>query len=176
MNAMRIDIPVLETERLILRAPSIDDFEAETAFYATARSQGVGGPHPVETVWQKLCERLGQWVMLGYGVWALDDKATGTYLGRVGILNPHEWPERELAWTLMAGAEGKGMAMEACLAVRDYVYRTHGWTTLMSVIMPPNTRSCALARRLGCWHEKDWEHPTHGTLNIWRHPGPEQLA
>lgn len=171
-----IQVPGLETERLRFRAPAMSDFNAEAEFYASDRSIGVGGPYPREKAWSKLCEKIGQWVLRGYGVWALEEKATGTYVGRVGIYHPIEWPEAELAWTMMEAGEGKGYAFEAVKTARDYAYNTYGWGALISVIMNDNTRSIALAERLGCKRDGGFEHPAYGFLPIWRHPGPEALA
>lgn len=176
MNALSPDIPVIETDRLRLRAPSIDDLAAETAFFATERSTGVGGPKAEWEVFRVLAVILGHWVMRGYGFWAVDEKATGLYCGRVGLWYPMEWPEPEVGWSLMEQAEGRGIAREAALAARNYAYATLGWTTLISLILPGNERSVALAQRLGAWQEGEYDHPTHGRVPLWRHPGPEALA
>lgn len=175
MNALPIDIPVFETERLRFRALSMDDFEDECAFYASDRSKGVGGPRTPGEVWRVITSMLGQWVVLGYGLWGLDDKATGRYMGRAGFLNPADWPEPEIGWTLMEHAEGKGLAYEAAIAVRRYAYETLGWTTAISLIMTDNARSIALAERLGCVRDGMYAHATAGEVPIWRHPGPEAL-
>ncbi len=176
MNALALDIPLLETERLRFRMVSKDDFEEERAFYATDRSKGVGGPLDARMVWRTLAFIMGHWVMHGYGLWGLEDKATGRYVGRAGFLNPHDWPEPEIAWTLMEHAEGKGLAFEAARAVRDFAYGTLGWTTAISLVKADNTRSAALAERLGCWRDSTFQHATEGEVPVWRHPGPEALA
>ncbi|MEM1161012.1 MAG: GNAT family N-acetyltransferase [Pseudomonadota bacterium] len=168
-------VPLLETERLRFRAPSVDDYSAEVGFGASERSKGTGGPFAMDQVWRAQLSRIGQWVALGYGVWSLDEKSTGNYVGRVGIYHPADWPEAELAWTLMANGEGKGYAYEAALAARVWAYDSLGWTTLISVILPDNTRSLALAERLGCKADGTFEHVSFGTMNVWRHPGPEAL-
>ena len=176
MNAIALDIPVLETERLRFRMLSVDDFDEEVAFYATDRSKGVGGPLEAREVWRVLSTFIGHWVIHGYGMWALEDKATGRYAGRAGFLNPIDWPEPEIGWTLMAHAEGKGLAYEAALTVRDFAYKTLGWTTAISLILDDNTRSGALAKRLGCTRDGVFRHAKHGDVPVWRHPGPEVLA
>lgn len=176
MNALGVGVPVIETERLKFRLPSINDLETEAAFYTTARSAGVGGPKTRAEVFRTLAGIIGHWVMRGYGFWAIDEKATGQYCGRVGLWFPLEWPEPELGWTLMGHAEGRGFAREAAEAARTYAYGALGWTTLISLIARGNTRSEALATRLGARYEGDFDHEIHGTIPVWRHPGPEALA
>ncbi|MEM6905474.1 MAG: GNAT family N-acetyltransferase [Pseudomonadota bacterium] len=168
-----LEIPTFETERLRFRLPSQDDFEAEAAFFQTDRSKGVGGPLKRDLVWRSLASVIGHWVMRGYGYWAIDEKATGLYCGQVGLWFPEGWPEPEVAWTLMEAAEGRGLGFEAASAARNFAYRELGWTTAISSIMPDNTRSKALASRLGATFEATFPHPSYGDMEIWRHPGPE---
>ncbi|RME14449.1 MAG: N-acetyltransferase [Alphaproteobacteria bacterium] len=170
-----ITIPTLETERLILRAMRPGDIEEEAAFFATERSRWVGGPLPRERVWRAVAAMIGHWALRGFGFWALEDKAGGRYLGRVGLWQPEGWPDREIGWTLMDHAEGKGFAFEAARAARRFAYETLGWHTAISLIEGGNARSEALATRLGARREGAFNHPTGVPLNIWRHPGPESL-
>jgi len=170
-----VQVPLLETERLRFRAPSIDDFEDEAAFYATERSANVGGPLSPNKVWRMLAMIIGHWTVRGYGFWAIEDKATGRYCGRVGCWYPLGWPEREIGWTLMDHAEGRGFAYEAAMAARVHAYSVMGWTTAISLIVPGNTRSIALAERMGAVLERTYDHPGAGPVSIYRHPAPEAL-
>jgi RimJ/RimL family protein N-acetyltransferase len=167
-----ITIPTLETDRLFLRALRDGDFEEEVRFFATARSETVGGPLARDQVWRAVAGMIGHWALRGFGFWALEEKSSGRYLGRVGLWAPDGWPEPELGWTLMAHAEGNGFAREAALAARAYAYDTLGWTTAISLIQVGNLRSEALARKLGATPDGEFLHPIVGALNIWRHPGP----
>ncbi|MEM7058858.1 MAG: GNAT family N-acetyltransferase [Pseudomonadota bacterium] len=176
MSAISVDIPVLETERLILRGHRIEDLEEEKAFQTSDRAKGIGGPHPPERGFAALCGYIGHWVLRGYGMWALEEKATGRYLGRVGCYYPDLWLGREIGWSVTAAGEGRGIAYEAALKAREYAYGVLGWTTAISVVSPDNTRSMSLAQRMGCTRDEDWDHHIHGVLTIWRHPGPETLA
>jgi len=169
-----ITIPTLETERMFLRAMREDDIAEEVAFFQTERSRNVGGPIPANQVWRAVAGMIGHWALRGYGFWALEEKATGAYLGRAGLWSPHPWPEPEIGWTLMERAEGKGFAAEAALEARRYAYDTLGWTTAISLIVAGNLRSEALAHRLGARREGEYLHPTIGAMNVWRHPGPDR--
>lgn len=172
-----IDAPVIETARLRLRAPRPEDFEAEAAFYATDRSAYVGGPLDREQTWRMFATFAGHWVLRGFGMFAVEDKETGAYLGRAGHWSPEGWPEPELGWILTSpAAEGRGLAHEAALAMREHAYQTLGWSTLISVINRANARSIALAEKLGAAYERPFEHPRFENIGIWRHPGPAPQA
>ncbi len=167
------DTPTLTTERLTLRAQRREDFEQYAAFYATERSWGIGGPLDRPSAWRAFAAELGHWVIRGYGFWSVDITASGTTIGQVGLWNPEGWREVEIGWAMFAGFEGKGYAFEAAKAARAYAYDTLGWGPLTSVILPGNTRSEALARRLGAWPEGNWTSPRGIETVIWRHPGPD---
>ncbi len=176
MTALAHHIPRLETERLILRAPSEADFEAEAEFFASDASKFVGGPLRPDETWRSIAMLLGHWELRGYGFWGVEEKDTGTYVGHVGLWFPHGWPEPEIGWTLMNNATGKGYATEAALAARTHAYDILGWDTAISLIDPDNHASKAVAKRLGAEFDYHYEHPKFGTTEIWRHPAPADLV
>ncbi|MFG5383747.1 MULTISPECIES: GNAT family N-acetyltransferase [unclassified Yoonia] len=169
-------IPVLQTERLTLRAPCWDDFDAYAAFRASDRAKLLGGPYTRAQAFDQLAEIIGHWTLRGYGRWMVADRETDQPLGIVGLFYPEDWPEPEIAWSVFEAGEGRGIAYEAAMASRAYAYDTLGWTTAVSLIDPSNTRSVALARRMGCMDGETYDHPTYGTLHIWRHPAPGDCA
>lgn len=176
MTATTFTIPTLETERLIMRAFCEDDITFEKAFLATEDSRFVGGPMPPHRAWRSIAMVTGHWALRGFGLWALEDKETGQYVGRVGLWYPDGWIGREIGWTLMPHAWGKGLATEAAMASRAHAYDVLGWDTAISCIAPENTASKAVARRLGASFEKFYEEPEYGTTEIWRHPAPDSLV
>jgi len=171
-----ITIPTIETDRLRLRAPRLDDLDAHAAFRASDRSRHVGGPFTRSESFSHLAGIAGHWQLRGYGRWIVADRATDAALGVVGPFHPEDWPCPEIAWTVYDTAEGRGIAFEAAQTARSYAYDTLGWTGAVSLIAPDNARSIALARRLGARPDGTHEHPAFGALQIWRHPGPEALA
>ena len=169
-------IPVLETERLRLRGAEMRDFEAYAAFRTDpARTAGVGGPSSRADAFDKFGEIIGHWHLRGFGRWIVADKDTDQALGVVGLYQPEDWPEREIAWSVFGPSEGKSIAFEAALASRDYAYRTLGWTTAISCTTPDNHRSKALAKRMGATFDGNHTLSDGTLLEIFRHPAPEEL-
>lgn len=165
--------PTLETARLIMRMPIESDFLEELDFWQSERARFLGGRKSRGEVWRLFAMLIGHWQIRGYGFFCVLDKKTREYLGRVGHWFPEGWPEREIGWTLMEKAEGKGIAKEAAMAAREYAYRTLGWETAISLIDPENNRSIALAKRLGAQYEREFSHADKGLMGIYRHPSKE---
>lgn len=176
LSTVDFRIPCIETERLRLRLPQASDLDAHTAFRASPRSKGVGGPYDEASSFHHLESIVGQWQMRGYGRWMVADRETDEPYGIVGIYHPLEWPEPEIGWSIYENAEGRGIALEASIAARTYAYETLGWTRIVSLIMDGNTRSIALAERMGCTRNGVFDHPVYGRLNIWVHQPPEALS
>ena len=170
-----LSIPVIETERLILRGPRESDFEAFATCSASDRALFVGGPYTRQRSWVSFLAQYGHWALRGYGMWMLEDRATGGIAGRVGIIRNDGWDEPELGWHIYDGFEGKGLAYEAAHAARAHAANHLGLDRVISYIVPDNTRSAALAQRLGATIERDGEvsgHPCH----VWRHPSAKGAA
>jgi RimJ/RimL family protein N-acetyltransferase len=168
------DAPRLETERLVLRPHRMEDFPPFAAFFAGDRARFVGGPLPLRRVWHGFASDVGSWALMGFGAWAIEEKATGDFAGQVGLNKPAYFPEREIGWILMPGFEGRGFATEAARTARVFAYDTLGWNTAVSYIDPENRRSIAVARRLGATEDERAERFDPKDL-VFRHPAPEAL-
>lgn len=165
-----LTIPVLETDRLVLRAPTMDDLPAFDAFAAAPdRTRFLGGPSDaVHRGWDALRGMLGHWVLRGFGWWTAEDRATGQPAGRIGVGHHVDWPEPELGWHIFTGYEGRGLAREAALAARGW-WTGRGNPPPISLIDPDNIRSRRLAERLGARIERRMV--LRGTeCDVWRHP------
>ncbi|MFT7059659.1 MAG: RimJ/RimL family protein N-acetyltransferase [Pseudorhodobacter sp.] len=165
--------PVLETERLILRAPQASDWPFWRDFMASDRSQYAGGPLDEPKAWRAFGHMIGLWVLRGFGNFVFCEKGSDTALGMTGPHHQIDWPERELGWTLWStAAEGKGFAFEAACAARAYAFDVLGWETAVSYIAPENARSIALAKRLGAFADAAALTPNGKACLVFRHPLP----
>lgn len=172
--AMPLPIPVLTTDRLILREPREADFDAMLAFSQSPRAAFVGGSIGRQWVWRSHLANIGHWALRGYGFYAVETRS-GKFIGRVGVIFHDGWDEPELAWHLFDGFEGQGYAQEAALAARaDYHARITRHPAI-SYIDVANSRSEALALRLGALRQKTVKDP-EGDYHVYRHPLAGGLA
>lgn len=147
-----IQIPTLTTERLILRPFRDEDIDAYAEICAdpeVMRYLGPGQPIPREEAWRQMAFFLGHWHMRGYGMWALEEKASGRLVGRAGLQNPEGWPGFEAGWTLGRPYWGNGFATEAAREALRYAFEDLGRDHVISLIRPGNDPSIRVAERLG---------------------------
>lgn len=173
-----LPIPVLETERLLLRGPEPQDFAPLCAFNSDAdRMRFLGGPVTDEDlVWRGFMVTIGHWMWRGHGMWTVQEKASGEPVGRVGVINHLKWDEPEIGWHIFAAHEGKGFAHEAALAARQHAADVWGFDRLISYIDPQNLRSRNLAERLGATVEREKPEFYGETVLVYRHPSVAKEA
>ena len=143
----------LETERLMLRQWRVDDFEAFAAMSADPRVMEFlavdGKPDSRFGSWRALCGMVGHWHLRGFGLFAVIERATGTFLGRVGPWMPEGWPDFEIGWALRSECWGRGYATEAVKRCIEYSFTELNRSHISSFIAPENTRSIRVAERVG---------------------------
>jgi RimJ/RimL family protein N-acetyltransferase len=146
--------PVIETERLRLRQWRSADIAPYTAMLAdppTARFITVDGEPVVDemTGWRHTVVMAGHWALHGAGMFAVEEKSSGKFIGRVGPWFPPAWPDFEVGWGIAREAQGKGYAVEAARASIDWAFATFEIERVIHCIDRENTASQGVARRLG---------------------------
>lgn len=152
-----MDIPRVETERLILRGQTVEDFPAFAAMWADpVVTRYIGGvPLGEEDAWAKFLRIAGHWALMGYGFWAIEEKASGRRVGEAGILNvkrdivPSFHGVPELGWGLVPEVHGKGYATEAVRAIVQWAQDRFGKVRMVCIIDPDNAPSLRVAARAG---------------------------
>ena len=108
---------ILETERLVLRPFREADLDAYADLCADPMVMkflnAAGAPISRADAWRQMAMYLGHWELRGFGTWAVVERVTGEFVGRVGLHYPEGWPDRELGWTIARKFWGKGYASEA---------------------------------------------------------------
>ena len=177
----------IETERLLLRLPQLEDASAFAALYTDpVATEFIGGVHPNAAsdpeypirVW------LERWHLNGVGPLVAERREDGVVVGRAGL---HVWDVRtwshttfdasgehaqpELGWAFIREHWGHGYATEAARAVREWAYRERDVSRLVSLIAPANVRSAGVARRLGASPGETVKLFDASAAVVWEHPG-----
>jgi RimJ/RimL family protein N-acetyltransferase len=152
----------VRTERLVLRQWRDDDVPA-LALIATDPGYLEHMP-PLD-----LAHAMGlvdafrrRWAEEGFSQWAAEDRVTGAFIGRIGLLRHHDWPLEEdpveVGWVLAPQARGRGLATEGGRAAVSAAFEHLGVARVISITTPANSPSRAVMERLGLTlrGEADW--------------------
>ncbi len=149
--------PPLDTPRLTLRAHIAADFEDSFAMWSDPRTvRFIGGtPSTRDRAWARLLSFGGLWPLLGFGYWAVRERATGNYVGEVGFADFHRGTdpafdgEPEMGWVLNAAVHGRGYASEAVAAALAWADAALPHPRVVCMIDPANAASINVARKAG---------------------------
>jgi RimJ/RimL family protein N-acetyltransferase len=170
-----LHVPELTTARLRLRgfAPlDVDPYARMMADPEVTRYLGDGRPLARAEAWRQLAMFAGHWTLRGFGVWAVEERATGAFVGRIGCFEPEGWPGFELAYTLARPVWGRGYAREGAGAALAYARETLGRTDVISLIRPANAGSIRVAEALGAVRDGAVEFFGSPAL-VYRYPIPQ---
>lgn len=157
MTSDAVEIPVLETERLRLRGHRLDDFEAIAEMWREPTViRFIGGtPLSREAVWTRFLRQSGLWRHLGFGVFVLEDKASGRLVGEAGFhdlhrdLVPSIEGTMEAGWVLAPAFHGRGLAEEAMRAALAWAEAHGPRDRLTCIVHPDHAASLRVATKLG---------------------------
>lgn len=157
----------IETERLVIRTFEPRDSEPWIAMVSDPEVRRFIPPGPVPTleVFQSSMERRHTMESeLGYAVWAVDAKETGTFIGQCGFAPlERKGPEVELAYHYVKAAWHQGYATEALIAVLAYALGPLGLDSVIGLVVPENVGSWRAMEKAGMRFE--------GTATYYDMPG-----
>ena len=143
----------LETPRLLLRPPRLEDFDAWAKFLDDeVASKFIGGRQVRATAWRTFMGMCGCWHMTGIAMFSVIEKSTGQWIGRLGPWYPEGWPAPEIGWGIAREHWGKGYASEGAAAAMDYAFDVLGWDDVIHCIHEENLASQGVAKNLGSRH------------------------
>ncbi|MDB4966166.1 MAG: family acetyltransferase [Myxococcales bacterium] len=151
-------VPPLDTPRLTFRGHRLEDFDECAALWADpVVTRFIGGkPASREEVWARLMRYVGHWALLGYGYWVVRERASGRFVGEVGLadfrraVDPPLDGAPECGWVLSPWAHGQGFATEAVSAVLAWgATRFDAGVRTVCLIDPGNVASIRVAAKCG---------------------------
>jgi len=152
-----------ETAHLLLRPWREEDgAELERLFTDPAVR---GGRHfPPERIARFAVSSLRQWQAHGFGPWAAIDKATGAWVGRIGLDYLDDWPEAdkvEVGFELHAAWWGRGLATEGARAALAFGFEQHRLARIISVTAAAHTAARRVMEKAGLTHRgtRTWMNP-----------------
>lgn len=165
---------MLETERLILRQPTADDFEPFAAMFTEPQvTQFIGGALSRTDAWARLLRDVGHWALEGFGQFVIEERTTGAFVGKIGFakykrdLGPNVETETECTWTLRTAYHGMGFAKEAAMATHHW-YDAHIAGPTACMITEANTASLHLAASAGYREVDNRAGPSGATIILLR--------
>jgi RimJ/RimL family protein N-acetyltransferase len=155
----------IETERLLLRGWRDEDVEPCSGMCAdpeVMRFIGEGSTLTREQSEAQISRFVRHWDERGFGLWALEEKGTGTFVGFAGLAHQEDWAEgehkTEVGWRLDRAFWGRGLATEAAKAGVACGFETLGLERIISIIQLGNMASRRVAEKAGlsprgetCW-------------------------
>ncbi len=150
-------IPVIETERLRLRGFERADFPDYAAIWREAEVvRFIGGEQrALSDSWGRFLNLAGQWVIEGFGQWAVIRREDGALIGQTGFFSAMRGigadfdAAPEAGWVLTASAHGKGFGREAVEAAHRWLDAQSFGGRSHAMIEVGHEVSFALAARLG---------------------------
>ncbi len=164
-------IPVLETERLVLRGFQPSDREpfmaalAKDEFARTISREGRALNR--EEAWRSMALVNGSWSLDGFGNWVVTLRETGEPIGRLGPFAPPGWPDFEVGWAIFPEHQRRGYAVEGAAAALVWCKEALGHTRVVHCILKGNEGSERTAAALGSRPVRDWTPPWGGDLTFW---------
>ena len=140
-----------------MRSHRIADFADCAAMWADAGvTRYIGGkPFSEEESWGRLLRYIGHWSLMGFGYWAVEDKATGNFIGEVGFadykrdIQPSIQGMPELGWVFVSRIHGTGYATETVRAAAAWGDANFGSMRTVCLIHPENLASIRVAEKCG---------------------------
>ena len=171
--------PVIETERLRLRGHRLGDFANSAAMWCDPLVYRyiTGMPAPESELWARLLRYAGHWVLLGFGYWLVEERATGGFIGAVEFADvkreiaPSLKGIPEIGWVIASPMHGKGYGTEAVRAALAWGDANFGSSRTACIVAPENAASLRLAAKFGYRERQRTTYMGDPTIMFTRKPG-----
>ncbi len=142
---------IITTERLILRPLKESD---ATIFHQLLAEDGVlryfpkSDPPPLASVQSLIANQAKHWAEHGYGLWGVELRQDGRFMGRSGLQWLPDTQEIEIDFLLGRPFWGKGYGSEAGRAGLKFGFEEVGAKSIVGIVHPENEASIGLLEKL----------------------------
>ncbi len=147
-----MEIPIIETPHLILRAWRLEE---AAALFEIFQEEDIlqyfpnPKPPPLNKVEDYIAHQLAHWELYGYGHWAIVEREAGQVAGWVGLEYLLELGETEVGYLLSRRVWGRGYATEAARAAVGYGFETASLPGIIGLVHPENASSIRVLEKCG---------------------------
>ncbi|THV32227.1 GNAT family N-acetyltransferase [Glycomyces paridis] len=153
---------IIETERLLLRPLAATDAPALAPINAdpeVMRHIGNGQPLTPEATEARTAAAAAHWASHGWGVFAVEERDGGAFVGWAALATPTFLPEilpaTEVGWRIARDRWGRGYAPEAARAAIGFAFGEIGLDRLVSCVNAANAASIRVTEKLGMTLERE---------------------
>ena len=144
----------VETARLLLRRWREEDLEPYARICADAEvMRYLPGTMTREQSEEQAARFVRHWEERGFGLWAVEEKTSGAFIGFIGLIRHDDWPEgehkTEFGWRLDRRFWGRGLATEGAGASVRYGFEELGLERIISITTPNNVASRRVMEKTG---------------------------
>ena len=162
---------IIETERLIIRKITEDDFDDLLLLHSDPEVQKFTGEAvqtSIEEVQKGIRERtFKDYEKYGYGRWAVIWKETGEFTGWAGLKYLPEFEETDLGYRFNQKFWGKGIATESSIAILNYGFKELGLKRIIAVAMPEHKASMRVMEKVGMKFYRAFPYDEGGPDDMW---------
>jgi RimJ/RimL family protein N-acetyltransferase len=177
------EAPDILTDRLKLRHYRPSDLKSLSRMAAAPEMfrYSERGPMTREEAWGRLLRHVGHWQIMRYGIFAVEDRSTGRYVGETGVADFRRnlgsdfdrFPES--TWSIVPEAQGQGFASEAALAALRWLERGWPGAETVCLIHIENLSSLRVAEKLGYRQVGEVDYRGYRAFKLKRAPSPPEV-
>jgi len=157
VNITKLDLPLVETNRLLLRMFEAGDLDSAFRLFNDEEVQKYLSSENRRTCEQMkftLRNLVKRWQERGFGLWCVSEKGSDKMFGYCGFQYLDKTPDVEVLFAFFKDYWGKGFATEAAKASLKFAFEELQLEKVFAVTHPKNTASRSVLEKIGMTFEK----------------------
>ena len=152
VNITKLDLPLVETNRLLLRMFEAGDLDSAFRLFNDEEVQKYLSSENRRTCEQMkftLRNLVKRWQERGFGLWCVSEKGSDKMFGYCGFQYLDKTPDVEVLFAFFKDYWGKGFATEAAKACLKFGFEELHLKKMFAATHPENTASRCVLEKIG---------------------------